>query len=57
MKICELRIQHSEDRARLVSILAFAGYKVSIEERGDIFSRNGREYFVIVESKESEAAT
>ena len=48
MKICELKIQSSEDRSNLVKILANAGYKVSIEER-----RVGvmdKDYFVVVEN-------
>lgn len=55
MKICELKINRDSDRASLISILAFAGYKVSIKER----PREGRflyrhDYFVIVEDIKGE---
>lgn len=53
MKICELKVQHDGDRATLVSILAFAGYKVSIDARKPKDYLNlGKDYFVIVEDKE-----
>ena len=49
MKLCELKIQTYNDREKIVSILANAGYRVSVEERGD-WSR--KEYWVIVESRD-----
>lgn len=52
MKIAELKITSTEDRAAIVSILAFAGYKVSIDERKDGLYRT--DYYVIVEEKEHE---
>jgi hypothetical protein len=53
MKVCELKINNGEDRATIVSILAFAGYKVSIETRNkDKYSNFEKEYFVIVETCE-----
>ena len=49
MILCELKIQASNDREKIVSILANAGYKVSIQERG-YWSQ--KEYWVVVESEE-----
>ena len=49
MILCELKIQTYNDREKILSILAHAGYKVSIQERGD-WSK--KEYWVVVESKE-----
>ena len=50
-KICELRIPNWLDRCDLVSILANAGYKVSIEERERESAYLIKDYFVIVEDK------
>ena len=52
MKIAELKITSCEDRAAIVSILAFEGYKVSIDERKETLYRTY--YYVIVEEKEHE---
>ena len=53
MKICELKINNCYDRAKLVGILAFAGYKVSIDERKKDHYFDS-DYYVVVEDKESE---
>jgi hypothetical protein len=48
--IAKLKVNHCEDRASLVSILAFAGYKVSIQTvKEPRYSLSGPDYFVIVE--------
>jgi hypothetical protein len=52
MKIAELKITSTEDRAAIVSILAFAGYKVSIVARK--VAHYNTDYYVIVEEKEDE---
>ena len=55
MKICELCIKNYSDRAELVRILAFAGYKVSIEEREThLGAYPEKDYYVIVEGKQPE---
>ena len=55
MIIAKLNIPNGEDRAQLVSILAFAGYKVSIEAvRSEWSSIKPTEYFVIVEEAKDE---
>lgn len=52
MKICELKINHYENRQKITSILAEAGYKVSVEERdGKHYPQKDR--FVIVEEQEA----
>jgi len=54
MLICKLKVNHCEDRASLVSILAFAGYRVSIEnQKSGIYSFSSDDYFVVVEDKEA----
>jgi len=50
-KLCELKVNHCKDRASLVSILAFAGYKISIEEREEERWSIQKDYYVIVETK------
>ena len=52
-KICELNIPNWLDRCELVSILANAGYKVSIEERDQKDTYFKKDYFVIIEDKEN----
>ena len=47
----ELKVNYYEDRASIVKILAFSGYKVSIEEREGKHYRD-KDYYVIVETKE-----
>jgi len=54
MKICELKINDGAHRAKMVEILAFAGYRVSIEERGNADYWRAKDYFVIVEDKTAE---
>ena len=51
MRICELKIQIQADREKLVAILASAGYRVSIEERGEWPKH---ECWVIVEDKDGD---
>ena len=58
MKLCELKVNVCEDRADIVKILVFAGYKVSIETRKRKDGYYGeQDYFVIVESKEEQHGT
>ena len=52
MKICELKINYPRDRSHVAGILANAGYKVSVEERNLNDGWNGKDYFVIVETKD-----
>ena len=48
--IAKLKVNHGEDRASLVSILAFAGYKVSIETvEPEPYRLKSPDYYVIVE--------
>ena len=58
-KICELNIPCGEDRSTLVAILAAAGYKVSIDlrKRSASWCEPERDYFVIVEDRESQEAS
>lgn len=52
--IAKLKVNHNEDRAQLVSILAFAGYKVSVEhQKAERPTLGMGDYFVIVEDKEA----
>ncbi len=52
--IAKLKVNHGEDRAQLVSILAFAGYKVWIEEsKQERYSLSGPDYYVFVEEAEA----
>lgn len=57
MKICELKINTCTDRADLVAILAFAGYKVSIDKRKrprKPYEMSTSDYFIIVEEREQD---
>lgn len=55
MIIAKLKIVHSIDRRLLVSILAEAGYKVSVEKRDtERYSLSGPDYYVTVEDQSND---
>lgn len=46
----KLKINHCEDRSSIVSILAFAGYKVSVESFKEQSYSINTDYYVVIES-------